>query len=92
MLRKILAVISLVGLITMSLLTYSATTSVSEMEQGANSYKQQLKLKAKEVAAPILAKFGVDIEKVEIEDINIVKQKIEDASEAMEDASRKVSQ
>lgn len=94
MLRKILALISLVGLITIGLLVYSTTTSVSEMEQTASGYKQglkdQLTAKTKQLAAPVLSKFGVDVETVKIEDVNIVKQKIEDAGKAVEDASQKI--
>lgn len=94
MLRKILALISLVGLITIGLIVYSATTSVSEMEQTASGYKQgvkdQITAKAREIAAPVLSKFGVDAETVKVEDMNLVKQKIEEASKAVEDASKKI--
>ena len=93
MLRKILAIISLIGLITIGLLAYSVTTSVSEMQQKSTAYqqdvKQQLISKTKEAAAPILSKFGVDIEKVDSTDLNIVKKKLEDASSAVNDASKK---
>lgn len=94
--RSILAIISLVGLITIALLFYSTTTSVDEMEQTASGYKQgvkdQLKAKTKEIAQPVLDKLGVnvDVEKVSTDDLNIVKQKLEEASKAVDDASKKI--
>ena len=92
--RKLLAIISLVGLITIGLVVYSSTTSMSEMQQTATGYKQgikqQLVAKTKEVAAPILSKFGVDVEQVEPEDLNIVKQKLQDASATVNDATKKI--
>lgn len=95
MLRKILAIISLVGLITIGLVVYSSMTSVSEMEQSATGYKQgvknQLVSKAKEVSAPILSKFGVDVEKVKADDLNVVQQKLEDASAAVGEATKKIT-
>ena len=95
MFRSILAIISLIGLITIGLLAYSSITSVSEMEQSATDYKQgvtnQLISKTKEVTAPILSKFGVDVEEVEVDNVNIVQQKLEDASAAVDDATKKIT-
>ena len=95
MVRKILAIISLVGLITIGLLVYSSVTSVSEMEQSATGYKQgvksQLVAKAKEIAGPTLEKFGVDVEEVEVNSLNIVQQKLEDASAAVGEATKKIT-
>ena len=94
--RSILAIISLVGLIAIALIVYSANTSVTEMEQTATDYKQgvkdQLTAKTKEVAKPVLDKLGVniDVDKVSTDDLNIVKQKIEDASKAVDEASKKI--
>ena len=94
MLRKILALVSLVGLITIGLVVYSSTTSVSEMEQTATGYKQgvkeQLTAKTKEIAKPVLDKLGVDADKVSTDDLNIVKKKITDASAAVDDASKTI--
>ena len=95
MVRNILAIISLVGLITIGLLVYSSTTSVSEMEQSATGYKQGLKqqlvTKTKEIAGPTLAKFGVDVEEVEVNNFNVVQQKLEDASAAVGEATKKIT-
>lgn len=92
MLRRILALISLVGLMVIGLLVYSMTTSVDEMEQTATGYKQGLKdqlvAKTKELAGPTLAKFGIDVEKTQPEDLNIVKQSLEDAAQAVNDATK----
>ncbi len=92
MLRRILALISLVGLMVIGLLVYSMTTSVDEMEQTATGYqqglKQQLVTKTKEIAGPTLAKFGIDVEKTQPEDLNIVKQSLEDAAQAVNDATK----
>ena len=96
MLRSILAIISLVGLITIGLIAYSMTTSVTEMEQTATDYKQgvkeQLTAKTKEAVKPVLNKLGVDVDvdKVSTDDLNIVKQKIEEASSAVDDATKKI--
>lgn len=94
MVRKILAIVSLVGLITMALIAYSLTSSVSETQEAVNStvdgYKQQLTDKVKEITAPTLQKLGIDVEKVNSDDLNIVKRKIEEASDAVRDASEKI--
>ena len=94
MLRSILAIISLVGLMVIGLLVYSTMTSVDEMGQTATDYKQgfkqQLTTKIKEVTGPTLAKFGIDVEKTSTDDLNIVKQKIEDASKAVDEASKAI--
>ena len=97
MLRRILALISLVGLITIGLIAYSLTTSVDEMEKTATGYKQgvkqELTAKTKEMAKPVLDKLGVnvDVEKMSTDDLNIVKQKIEDASKAVDEATKKIT-
>jgi len=94
--RSILAIISLVGLITIGLLVYSMSTSVDEMEQTATNYKQgvtqQLSAKTKELAKPVLDKLGVnvDLDKVSTDDLNVVKQKLEEASSAVNDASKAI--
>lgn len=96
MVRKILALISLVGLIAIALVAYSFTTSVSEMEETASGYKQgvkqQLTAKTKELAKPVLDKLGVnvDIDKVGTDDLNVVKQKIEEAAKTVDDATQKI--
>ena len=94
--RSILAIISLVGLMVIGLLVYSMSTSVDEMEQTATDYKQgvtqQLSAKTKELAKPVLDKLGVDvdIDKVSTDDLNVVKQKIEAASSAVDEASKAI--
>lgn len=94
--RSILAIISLVGLITIGLLVYSATTSVDEMEQTAAGYKQgvtqQLSAKTKEIVKPVLDKLGVnvDVDKVTTDDLNVVKKKIEEASSAVDEATKQI--
>lgn len=92
--RSILAIISLVGLMVIGLLIYSMSTSVDEMEQTATNYKQgvtqQLSAKTKELAKPVLDKLGVDVEKVSTDDLNVVKQKIEQASTAVNEATAQI--
>lgn len=94
MLRKILALISLVGLITIALVMYSLNSSVPDVEGTVSGYrkefKQQLVEKTKEVAGPTLAKFGIDVEKTKPDDLNIVKQKLEEASHAVDEASKQI--
>ncbi len=93
--RSILAIISLVGLMVIGLLVYSMSTSVDEMEQTATNYKQgvtqQLSAKTKELAKPVLDKLGVDVNTVSADDLNVVKQKIEQASTAVNDATAQIS-
>ena len=93
--RSILAIISLVGLMVIGLLIYSMSTSVDEMEQTATNYKQgvtqQLSAKTKELAKPVLDKLGVDVNTVSADDLNVVKQKIEQASTAVNDATAQIS-
>lgn len=92
--RSILAIISLVGLMVIGLLVYSMSTSVDEMEQTATTYKrgvtQELSAKTKELAKPVLDKLGVDVNNVSTDDLNVVKQKIEQASSAVEDATKQI--
>ena len=92
--RSILAIISLVGLMVIGLIVYSATTSVDEMEQTASGYKQgvtqELSAKAKEVAKPVLDKLGIDADKVSTDDLNVVKQKIEQASSSVDEATKAI--
>ncbi len=94
--RSILAIISLVGLMVIGLLVYSMSTSVDEMEQTATNYKQgvkqELSAKTKELAKPVLDKLGVDvdIDKVSTDDLNVVKQKIEEASSAVNEATKQI--
>ena len=92
--RSILAIISLVGLMVIGLLVYSMTTSVDEMEQTASGYKQgvtqQLSAKTKEIAKPVLDKLGIDADKVSTDDLNVVKQKIESASQAVDEATKQI--
>lgn len=93
--RSILAIISLVGLMVIGLLVYSMSTSVDEMEKTATNYKQgvtqQLSAKTKELAKPVLDKLGVDVNTVSADDLNVVKQKIEQASTAVNDATAQIS-
>ena len=92
--RSILAIISLVGLMVIGLIVYSATTSVDEMEQTASGYKQgvtqELSAKAKEIAKPVLDKLGIDADKVSTDDLNVVKQKIEQASSSVDEATKAI--
>ena len=92
--RSILAIISLVGLMVIGLLVYSMTTSVDEMEQTASGYKQgvtqQLSAKTKEIAKPVLDKLGIDADKVSTDDLNVVKQKIEQASSSVDEATKAI--
>lgn len=92
--RSILAIISLVGLMVIGLLIYSMSTSVDEMEQTATTYKQgvkqELSAKTKELAKPVLDKLGVDVDTVSTDDLNVVKQKIEQASSAVDEATKQI--
>lgn len=94
MIGKILGFFLVIVIMAGALVAYSFTdTSQQSLETPSviTEYQQKLKDKTKEIAAPVLAKLGIDVETVQSDDLNIVKKKIEEASAAVEDASAKIT-
>ena len=97
MLRKIFCFLALIVIIAVALVFYSMKSTVpdvSEMSGTVEGYKQQVFDKTKEVAAPVLKEAGIDVEKVptSTDDLNVVKQQMQEASDKVNEATQVLTQ
>ena len=92
MIKKIFGFFALTLLMAIALVVYSMTSPVPDASGVLTSYKQKIVVKTKEVAEPVLKKVGIDVEKTNTEDLNVVKQQMENATEKVNEATKAMSQ
>ena len=94
MLKKVLSFLILVLAMTAALVAYSSTSTVEvpDVSGAATSYKQKIFAEVKDVAAPVLKEAGVDVEKVNPDDFNVVEQQMQNATEKVNEATQTLTQ
>ncbi|MBQ3726742.1 MAG: hypothetical protein II902_06755 [Selenomonadaceae bacterium] len=94
MLKKVLGFLILVLAMTAALVAYSSTNNVEvpDVSGAATSYKQKIFAEVKEVAAPVLKEAGVDVEKVNTDDLNVVEKQMENATDKVNEATQALTQ
>ena len=95
MIKKILSLTLLIFLMAFALVAYSVTSSppnAPDVSGTVANYKQQVVAKTRKIAEPILQRAGIDVEKVNVEDANIVQQQMEEAAKKLDEANKILSQ
>lgn len=94
MLKKVLGFFALILIMAAALVFYSVNTELPDVTGTVDGYKKQVVSKTKEVAAPVLKEAGIDMEKVptSTEDLNVVKQQMQDATDKVNEATKALTQ
>ena len=97
MLKKFLGLFALIVIMAAALVFYSMNTELPDAPDVTGTidgYKQQVFDKTKEVAAPVLKEAGIDVEKVptSTDDLNVVKQQMQDATDKVNEATKTLTQ
>ena len=94
MLKKFLGLFALIVIMATALVFYSMNTELPDVTGAVDAYKQQAFDKTKEVAAPVLKEAGIDVEKVptSTDDLNVVKQQMQEASDKVNEATQVLTQ
>lgn len=92
MIRKILGFFALISLMAFALVAYSMTSSVSESHSAVMKYVQKIKSETLAFASPVLKRLGVDVEKIQTSDANIVERQMENATNKVNEATQMLSQ
>lgn len=94
MLKKVLGFLILVLAMTAALVAYSVknTVEVPDVSGAATNYKQKIFAEVKEAAAPVLKEAGVDVEKVNTDDLNVVEKQMENATDKVNEATQALAQ
>ncbi|MBE8951147.1 MAG: hypothetical protein SR3Q1_11235 [Quinella sp. 3Q1] len=91
MIKKILALVVLVLGMAAALVAYSMVGSVPDATGAVTGYKQQLMATTKAVVGPVLKKVGFDVEKTDMQDMNVVEKQLENAAEKVNAAANALS-
>ena len=94
MLKKVLGFFALILIMAAALVVYSVNTELPDVTGTVDGYKKQVVSKTKEVAAPVLKEAGIDMEKVptSTDDLNVVKQQMQDATDKVNEATKALTQ
>ena len=91
MVKKILGFFVLIVAMAAALVVYSSTTSISENQSAVINFFQKSKSTALSFVSPVLKKFGVDIEKTNLQDANIVERQMQNATDKVNEATATLS-
>ena len=92
MIKKILALVVLVIGMATALVIYSMVGTVPDATGAVTGYKQQLMATTKAVVGPVLKKVGFDVEKTDMQDMNVVEKQLENAADKVNAATNVLSQ
>ena len=92
MIKKFLGFFLLVIAMAGALIIYSTTTTVSETQGTVAKHIQKAKAEVLAIAIPTLRKFGIDVERVQTEDMNVVERQMENAADKVTEATNALSQ
>lgn len=73
------------------MVAYSMVGSVPDATGAVTGYKQQLMATTKAVVGPVLKKVGFDVEKTDMQDMNVVEKQLENAAEKVNAAANALS-
>ena len=91
MVKKILGFFVLIVAMAAALVVYSSTTSISENQSAVINFFQKAKSTILSSASPVLKKFGVDIEKTNLQDANIVERQMQNVTDKVDEATATLS-